>query len=208
MPARPVKSERDDELASQVESVLLVAGGPVAFQALSAATGQSVSAVRRCIESMMASPRGGIRLQRHGDTVQFSTVPENREVVQRFLGVARPPSLSRSALEVLTVVAYRQPATRAEIEAIRGVNSDRALQTLIARGLVEERGHRPGPGRPAEYGTTFGFLEYFGLASIEDLPPLPPETRPEEPSHLGLRVLETDEGTQTDSQAPSTDLYI
>jgi segregation and condensation protein B len=113
--------------------------------------------------------------------------------IQRFLGAARPAPISRAALEVLTVIAYRQPVTRAEVEAARGVNSDRAIQTLLARDLIEERGQRKAPGRPTEYGTTFAFLEYFGLSSLDHLPPI--EEREEErmdAAEIGLRATQGD----------------
>jgi segregation and condensation protein B len=132
----------------------------------------------------------GIRLQVHGGKAQLVTAPENAAVVQRFLGTAKPPALSRAALEALTVIAYRQPVTRSEIEAARGVNSDRAVQTLLARGLIEERGQRETLGRPMQYGTTFGFLEYFGLASLDELPPLSEEQPQDEPD-VGLRKPST-----------------
>ena len=85
---------------------------------------------------------------------------------------SRPAPLSAAALETLAVVAYRQPLTRSEIEAIRGVNCESALATLLERGLIEVAGHRQAPGRPALYRTTRRFLEQFGLRSLEDLPPL------------------------------------
>jgi segregation and condensation protein B len=81
--------------------------------------------------------------------------------------------LSRAALEVLTIVAYRQPCSRGEVEAIRGVNSDRLVTTLEARGLLEEAGTADGPGRAKLYRTTLRFLEHFGIASPDELPPLP-----------------------------------
>jgi segregation and condensation protein B len=93
--------------------------------------------------------------------------------VERLLGGPAVTRLSRAALEVLAIVAYRQPATRAEIEALRGVNSDRALETLLGRGLVAEVGRRDSVGRPALLGTTPAFLDYLGLRSLADLPPLP-----------------------------------
>lgn len=83
---------------------------------------------------------------------------------------ARPARLSQPALETLTIIAYRQPITRAEIEQIRGVSVDGVLQTLLERGLIEPRGRAEGAGRPVTYGTTTAFLEYFGLARLEDLP--------------------------------------
>jgi segregation and condensation protein B len=107
------------------------------------------------------------------EQVQYVTASENAEVVRRFIGTEKPAALSRSVLETLTVVAYRQPVTRSEVETARGANSDRQVQTLIARGLIEELGQRDTIGRPMEYGTSFAFLEYFGLGSLEDLPPVP-----------------------------------
>ena len=163
----------DDTLRSSIESILLVAGGPVTVQALAAALDVSRTRAARLLEELRERSLGGIRIQLHDGCAQLVTAPENIEVIHRYLGTAKPPALSRSALETLTIVAYRQPVTRPEIETIRGVNSDRAVQTLAARGLIEERGRRETLGRPTEYGTTFAFLEYFGLQSLEDLPELP-----------------------------------
>jgi len=114
------------------------------------------------------------------------TAPENADVVRRFLEVSRQPKLSRPSLETLAIVAYRQPVTRGEIESIRGVNVDRIMANLQARGWIEELGRRDVPGRPIEYGTTDGFLELFGLLTLDDLPPLESSgDLPREP----LRVL-------------------
>jgi segregation and condensation protein B len=88
------------------------------------------------------------------------------------LGLELTGRLSPSALETLAIVAYRQPITRAEIEAVRGVNSDSVLRTLINRGLIEELGRLDQAGRPIIYGTTFDFLQQFGITSLEQLPPL------------------------------------
>jgi segregation and condensation protein B len=161
----------------------------VPLSALAAALGVPRARVTRLVEQLRDGASGGIRVQIHDNSAQLVTAPENSDVVHRFLGTAKPAALSRSALETLTIVAYRQPVTRPEIEAVRGVNSDRAVQTLVARGLIEERGKRQTLGRPAEYGTTFSFLEYFGLGSLEDLPALP-STSPQEPDliDLGLRA--------------------
>jgi segregation and condensation protein B len=109
-------------------------------------------------------------LQRQGDGLQLVTHPRAAAVVQRFLGLETSARLSTAALETLAIVAYRQPVTRAHIEAIRGVNPDYALATLTARGLVEEVGRLNAVGRPALFGTTFEFLRAFGLRSLDDLP--------------------------------------
>jgi segregation and condensation protein B len=183
-----VRAEHD--LPSEIESILLVAGGPVALASLAKAVEARHAQVSAGLGEIQKSLRGGIRLQIHDGQAQLVTASENADVVHRFLGTAKPQSLSRAALETLTIIAYRQPVTRSELEATRGVNSDRALQTLMARGLIEEHGRRQSLGRPAEYGTTFGFLEYFGLSVIDDLPSLPKEDRKEmEASKLGLRVV-------------------
>jgi segregation and condensation protein B len=100
------------------------------------------------------------------------TAPEATDFVRRFLGLELTSKLSPAALETLAIVAYRQPATRAQIEAVRGVNSDSVLRTLVNRGLVEEVGRLDQAGRPIIYGTTFEFLQQFGLSSVEQLPPL------------------------------------
>jgi len=173
---------------SAIESVLLVAAEPVSVATLSRVTGLVRSEVRACLEFLAADLRRGIRLQTDGSSAQLVTAPENVEIIQRFVGVERAPALSRPALEVLSVVSYCQPVTRAEIEEARGVNSDRVLQRLVARGLIEETGRRSTPGRPVEYGTTFGFLEQFGLGSLEELPPLR-ENVEESPETIGLRGI-------------------
>jgi segregation and condensation protein B len=102
---------------------------------------------------------------------QLVTRPEYAPWLRVLLGVrTRPPRLSQAGLETLAIVAYRQPLTRAEIEQIRGVSVDGVMQTLLERGLVEVVGRADAPGRPQTYGTTSGFLEYFGLRRLDDLP--------------------------------------
>lgn len=157
-------------------------------QAIAAAIGVPRAHATRLVEQLRARSEGGIRIQLLEGSAQLVTAPENVDVIHRFLGTSKPPSLSRSALETLTIVAYRQPVTRPEIEAVRGVNSDRAVQTLVARELIEEAGRRATLGRPTEYKTTFAFLEYFGLGSLDDLPALPgPSSDQPELIDLGLR---------------------
>lgn len=111
-------------------------------------------------------------LQRHGDQLQLVTRPETAWAVQRALQPERPTRLSRPALETLAIVAYRQPLTRAGIEAIRGVNCEAVLESLERRGLVAEVDRQDTPGRPRLFGTTLRFLQIVGLERIDDLPPL------------------------------------
>lgn len=102
---------------------------------------------------------------------QFVSQPQYSPWIRALVGHRnRPGRLSQPALETLAIIAYRQPLTRAEIEQIRGVNVDGVMQTLTERGLVEQVGRAEAPGRPATYGTTVAFLEYFGLRSLEELP--------------------------------------
>lgn len=102
---------------------------------------------------------------------QFASQPEYAPWIKALVGHRnRPARLSQPALETLAIIAYRQPLTRTEIEQVRGVAVDGVMQTLVERGLVEQVGRAEIPGRPMQYGTTFAFLEYFGLKSLDDLP--------------------------------------
>ena len=120
----------------------------------------------------------GVRLQRRGDKVQLVTRPEAAAHIERFLGLETPARLSQAALETLAIIAYRQPCTRAQIEAVRGVNCDSVLKNLLTKGLVEETGRLETVGHPIQYATTFAFLQHFGLKSLDDLPPLEPSQTP------------------------------
>lgn len=111
---------------------------------------------------------------RSGQRVQLATAPDTVDVIERFLGVSGSSKLSGAAMEALAIIAYRQPITRAQVDAVRGVNSDGVMRTLQARQLIQPMGRLEQAGRPVIYGTTFEFLEYFGIPSIESLPPLPP----------------------------------
>jgi segregation and condensation protein B len=158
-------------LAAQVEAVLFVAERPVTVAELA----KLLHAPRETIEQVLAElaedyARRGLALQRHGEALQLASNPRAAPVVQRFLGREMSARLSPAALETLAIVAYRQPVTRGQIEAIRGVNPDHALQSLLARGLIEEVGRLETVGRPILYGTTFEFLRAFGLRSLDDLP--------------------------------------
>jgi len=163
-----------DTLKLAVESILFVADEPVELGALARIVGAKAEDVVRAVEAIATDCQSrGVRVQRAGSAVQMVTAPEAAPYVERFLGVEEDHRLSHAALETLAIIAYKQPITRSAIEAIRGVNCDRALASLKARGLVAEVGRAPAAGRPYLYGTTFRFLEYFGLERPEDLPPLP-----------------------------------
>lgn len=161
------------EATAALEALLFASGEAEEIATLAAALGWSQSDIRRGLDALVSSLDGsdrGLALQRDGDKVQLVTAPRFGQAVARLLGMERQSKLSRAALETLALVAYGQPMTRAEIEAVRGVDSSGVLATLVSRDLIEVRGRRPGPGNPVEYGTTAGFLQFFGLTSLDDLP--------------------------------------
>jgi segregation and condensation protein B len=158
------------ELANRIEAVLFVAEKPVARAELGRIAGATPRQLDAALAELGTSYEGsGLRLQHDGDAWQIVTAPEMAPFVASYLGADRL-RLSPASLETLAVVAYRQPITRAEVEAVRGVNCDQTIYTLMSRRLIEERGRRETPGRPILYGTTWEFLECFGLSSLEQLP--------------------------------------
>ncbi len=163
-----------DHLKLVIESILFVADEPVEIGALARVSGVKETDVLEAVEAIASEYQGrGLRIQRTANAVQLVTAPEATAFVEQFLGVDEDQRISHAALETLAIIAYKQPISRQVIEAIRGVNCDRALASLRARGLVTEVGRAPTSGRPYLYGTTFRFLEHFGLEKPEDLPPLP-----------------------------------
>ncbi|WP_160155946.1 SMC-Scp complex subunit ScpB [Geobacillus sp. TFV-3] len=115
----------------------------------------------------------GIQLMELAGVFLLATKKEHAPYLKKLVEAPGASPLSQAALETLAIIAYRQPITRAEIEEIRGVKSDKPLQTLMARALIQEVGRAEGTGRPILYGTTPEFLDYFGLKTLEELPPLP-----------------------------------
>lgn len=167
---------REDEFDGALEALLLVVDAPTEDQALATALDQPVARVRegllRLAESYRVAGRG-IDLRRVGDGWRFYTRDLYAPYVEKLLLDGQRARLTRAALETLAVVAYRQPVTRARVAAVRGVNCDGVLRTLLTRGLVEEAGI-DGPTQGTLFRTTELFLERLGLSSLEDLPPLAP----------------------------------
>ncbi len=160
-----------EEAKSAIEALLFVAGEPVAVGQLA----QALEVDRGLVEEALALlaqeyTERDLRIQREGEEAQMVTAPGCAPYVERFLGLQFSGRLSTAALETLAIVAYRQPITRAEVEAIRGVNCEGVLKNLVARGLAEEVGRLDRVGRPIVYGTTFQFLQYFGLSDLAELP--------------------------------------
>jgi segregation and condensation protein B len=172
-PSSPEIIEIDLPLSVKLEAMLFVAAEPVTTAQLAAALDVSNSVVERGLNELDAALASrGLRLQRHTGRVQLTTAPELAELIERFLGLEATSHLSRAALETLAIIAYQQPVTRPQIDAIRGVNSDSMMKSLLNKGLILESGRADGPGRPILYSTTPEFLQHFGLNSILEMPPL------------------------------------
>jgi segregation and condensation protein B len=160
-------------LAATIESLLFVADAPVTVSQLAEAVERDAGDVEAALQFLAESYRErGLCLQRKGDRVQLVSAPEAAPYIENFLGLSLSSKLSAAALETLAIIAYKQPITRPQIEAIRGVSSDGVLRTLMSKGLIEEIGRLDTVGHPIIFGTTFEFLQYFGLSSLSELPPL------------------------------------
>ena len=176
----------EERLRAAAEAVLIVADEPVTAAALAEALGLGERAAEELLGSLEAEYAAGdigqddsgagrtrgFVLRRAAGGWRFASAPEFSDLVERFVVGGAKTRLSQAALETLAVIAYRQPVTRGRVGAIRGVNVDGVVRTLRARGLVEEAGSEPGGA--ILYRTTAEFLEYLGLDSLEDLPPLAP----------------------------------
>lgn len=168
------------ELPWVMEALLFVAEEPQTLGALARAAGVGEMAARRALDRLTADYEArGLRVMEDGQRYQLVSAPDYAPYVDQMLGMGPAQRLSRAALETLTIVAYRQPCTRAEIEAIRGVNSDKLVATLEQRGLIDNVGQSEGPGRAKLYRTTMKFFEHFGIRSAKELPPLPCEEEAE-----------------------------
>jgi segregation and condensation protein B len=165
--------EADLPLSVQLEALLFVAPEPVTAAQLATALDVAPSVVERALNELDAALASrGLRLQRNAGRFQLTTAPQLAELIERFLGLEATTHLSRAALETLAIIAYQQPVTRPQIDAIRGVNSDSMMKSLLHKGLILESGRADGPGRPILYSTTPEFLQHFGLSSILEMPPL------------------------------------
>ncbi len=163
--------DRELDLTSSIEALLFVADEPVSVHELAQVLQVGDNEVEAGLGQLSAHYcERGLRLQRKDGLVQFATAPEAAPYVERFLGLDTSSRLSAAALEALALIAYKQPVTRAQVEAVRGVNCDGVLRTLLARGLIAPQGRLEQAGRPILYGTTFQFLQHFGLTDLCELP--------------------------------------
>lgn len=162
------------DLERSIEALLYVADSPLSLGDLTQLLAVDTSSVEEALLLLGAAlDEHGLRLQRSGDRVQLTTAPHMSKVVENYLGMDATSRLSPAALETLAIIAYKQPITRAQIESLRGVNCEGSLHTLASRALIAAVGRLEQVGRPVLYATTLEFLQYLGLTSLAELPPLP-----------------------------------
>jgi len=156
-----------------VEAILFVTGNAVEKKDICRAMEISEAELEETLDALESGydfERRGLRLLRFGAHVQLATRPDYAPYVEKLLQPVQKQSLSQAVMETLAVIAYRQPVTKAEIEQIRGVKCDYSVQSLVAKGLIEEVGRKEALGRPILYGTTDAFLRHFCLTSLSELP--------------------------------------
>ena len=164
------------EIESAIEGILFAAGEPVREDRIAAAMELDRPTVQQILQKLMdyyAYERRGIRLLHIEDSWQLCSAPDYADIIRRAFEIRKPAKLSQPALEVLTIIAYYQPTTRAYVDQIRGVDSAYTVGLLLNRGLIEEAGRLQVPGRPHLYRTTKKFLRAFHLTSLDDLPEMP-----------------------------------
>ena len=162
-----------EEIRRGIEAILFAAGEPVGVERIAIAMGVEPEEVEEAAKHLMdelAFSRRGVRLLRLEDSLQMVSAPDQSDLITRALETRKPPRLSASALETLTVIAYYQPTTKAFVEQIRGVDSSYTISNLLNKKLIEEQGRLSVPGRPILYGTTPDFLRTFGISSLQELP--------------------------------------
>ena len=204
----------DKEAKSVIEAILFMSGEPVSLDTLRKVIEVDKYNTERLVRDLIndySLRNSGLLLLEVAGGFQIVTNPACAPWVKKLLSTSIPKKLTQSSLETLAIIAYKQPIIKAEIEAIRGVNSDGVVKTLLDRRLVKMLGRKEVPGRPLMYGTTNEFLHYFGLKDLTELPTLkefqeievaePPETLPEEseirePAEAEKEVVESHEAEE------------
>lgn len=166
----------DSNLKAAIEAILFASGDPVPAERIALVLDEKPERIITMAQELMTEydeQQRGIRLVRLNDSFQLHSAPEYAQPITRVLEQRRAPKLTQTSLEVLAIVAYFQPVTRAYIEQIRGVDSSYTVGVLAERGMIEPCGHLEAVGRPTLYRTTELFLRSMGVSSLEELPPLP-----------------------------------
>ncbi len=186
----PDKEFDDKKLKSVIESILFVAEKPVSIKELAEISGTFVPQVQQSLAFLIEAYKDkGINIVRKGNFVQFSTSSKNTKFIAKYLNENIQKKLSKEALETLAIIFYRQPITRAEIEKIRGVDSESVLQHLQIKCLIAAVERKKIPGKPIVYGTTMEFVQYFGLDNLKKLMELGKKetiSKPDQGSELKL----------------------
>lgn len=165
--------EKERQIKSMIESMLFIWGDPLSAKNMADALNLPTEYIRKCVLELkrdLEKEDRGIQIIEINNSFQMCTNVKHYEAIQALCTPVQNKGLTQAALEVLAIIAYKQPITRHEIEAIRGVKSDKAINTLLEKGLIAESGRLEKTGRPILYGTTDNFLKSFGLSSLKDLP--------------------------------------
>jgi segregation and condensation protein B len=158
---------------SLIESLLFVSGEPLEVKQIASIIECSIGFTEELLKEMIENynlASRGIKIINSGSSYSLVTKTENSSYIEKLLGINTRQALSQAAIETLAIIAYKQPATRIDIDEIRGVKSDKAISTLVEKGLIKENGRLDVPGRPILYGTTEEFLKYFGLQNTNEIP--------------------------------------
>lgn len=197
----------EEKLKPAVEAVLFACGTPAETAKIAQALEITVEKTEELIQSLMDdySKRGsGIRIVKLGKCYQMCTEKEYADAIRNVLDLRRNTPLSQAAMEVLAIIAYNQPVTKAFVEQIRGVDCSGVVSSLVARELIEEKGRLELPGRPLIYGTTENFLRCFNVSDISELPPLP-QKNPEDSDEPKSEVEGTDDKPQAEQSLDKDD---
>lgn len=192
---------QNDQLLGVLEAVLFISGEAVSTKNLALALEipeESVLSALEQLERELEQSHRGFYLKRFGTNVQLSTKGEFAPVIERMLQPLQRQTLSQAAMETLSIVAYRQPVTRQEVEEVRGVQCDYSLQSLLQKGLIRDAGRKETLGRPILYVTTDRFLSHFDLRSLAELPPLPQSLQDGRGEQLDFDSLVAGEGESSD----------
>ena len=174
-----------EKLKPAIEAILFACGTPAELTKIAQALEIKEEKAEELLKSLMddySSRKSGIKIVRLGKSYQMCTEKEYAEIIRTVLDLRRNSPLSQAALEVLAIIAYNQPVTKAFVEQIRGVDCSGVVSSLVARELIEEKGRLELPGRPLIYGTTENILRCFNVSDVSELPPLPQKNSDEENS--------------------------
>ena len=192
----------DEKLKPAIEAILFACGTPAELTKIAQALEIKEEKAEELLKSLMedySNRKSGIKIVRLGKSYQMCTEKEYAEIIRTVLDLRRNSPLSQAALEVLAIIAYNQPVTKAFVEQIRGVDCSGVVSSLVARELIEEKGRLELPGRPLIYGTTENFLRCFNVSDVSELPPLPQKNSDEENSEESSEKSET-ESTDKESE--------